>query len=819
MLALVTVSPDVPLLSFGQPWLLLLLPLLVLLPRRSGWLLRLLTLALLIVAAAGPAWRTGGGQLVVLLDSSASTGSAASTAVADWLETEAPDDVAVFGFAADAVRLAGPDATLPSALDLQETDIARALQVAVASGATRILLASDGIESAGSALQGLPAVPVDTLLTGTVDNLRLESLLLPEQAAPGQLVEGLAVVSTDVATTAVLRVSAGGTQLAPVQQELPAGSSAIPFVFTADGEGSIQVSALVEAGFSQPLADDRLSSELPVSEHQPVLVIGDSALAELLRSAGAPVTEGVAADIQAPLNWSTIVIRSGANAFTAGQHRLLLDYVASGGGLMMTGGPDSFGFGGWFRTPVEEALPVSTDLRTQVEIPLVAMIMIVDRSQSMAAGNPNRLELAKEGAIAVVDLAFEQDLLGLIAFSDSHDWAFRLRPATERGKREMLGAILGLSTQGGTILGPAYEEALSVLEQEPAAIKHIIILSDGKLYDGRGPFSSNAADFGSLALRGNQAGITTSTIAIGSDADFDQLQAIANAGNGRYYEALDVTTLPRIFTSEALVATRSLQRDEPLSPQPLPHMLSSMAGQLPQLEAYVATTARPAAENLLVGVEDEPVLAVTRYGLGRTAALTTDLNGWASGLLADSSFTTSLLRVLRWLQLRPGSYDTTVVNEGGQLLVTVDAVEAGEYLNNRVLSARFGGAVTALEQVAPGRYQGSLPASGAGTLLVTDGTDIVARQQVHAHAAEFGRTGGDALLASLSSRSGGVVLDSLAGYRPDLGQRAVSVWHWPLLGAFVLFLAELAVRRFAPDRQRKQQRRSGTRAAGRLGRV
>ena len=798
-----------PLLSFQSPWLLLVLPLLLLLPRRSGWWLRVLTLALLATALAGPVLRVQGGQLAVVLDSSESVGTAARAAVLEWSADSVPAGTDWFGFAADTVRLQSADSQLPAALERGETDIARALQVAAGSGASRILLVSDGIESSGSALQGLPAVPVDTLVLDPVDNMRLESLLLPEQAAPEQLVEGLAVVNTDVAATATLLVSVAGQSLPPVVQELPAGRSSIPFTFTATGDGSMSVSALVEVDYSQPLADDRLTGELPISEHQPILVIGDPAVAELLSASGALVTEGSPGDIQAPLNWSAIVVRSAANEFTSGQHELLFDYVSSGGGLMMTGGPDSFGFGGWFRTPVETALPVSTDLRTEVEIPLVAMVMIVDTSQSMSAGNPNRLELAKEGAIAVVDLAFEQDLLGLLSFSDTHSWAFQLRPATERGKREMLAAILGLSTQGGTILGPAYDEAITVLESEPAAIKHIIVLSDGRLYDGRGPFSTNAADFSELARRGEQAGITTSTIAIGADADFQQLQAIAEAGDGRYYEALDVTTLPRIFTSEALVATRSLLREETFSPEANTHMLSSMQGPQPPVDAYVATTSRPAAEVLLTGLEDEPVFSVMRHGLGRSAALTTDLNAWAPALAADDEFSSSLLRVLRWLQLRPGSYDTTVTAEGGQLHVTVDAVEAGEYLNNRNLLARFGGNLTELNQVGPGRYEGVLPAGGQGTLLVTDGDEIVARQAISRAGAEFSRGTGDALLAQLSSRSGGDVLSGLESYEPDLGTRGSPVWHWPLLAAFLLFLAELALRRFAPAARRTPTAGSG----------
>lgn len=795
-------SASAPLLSFQLPWVLLLLPLLFFLPRRSGWLLRLGTLALVLLAVAQPALRVPGGQLAVLVDVSESSGQVAAQTVADW-SAGAPDDTLWFAFAADTVRLPAAGAPVPGALSRNETDMARALQVAAGSGASRILVVSDGIETGSSALLGLAPVPVDTLLTDTVSNMRLESLLLPEQAAPGQLVEGLAVVNSDRPTTVTLHVTAGGETLEPVERELPAGRSTVPFIFTAAEGGTMPVTALVEVSWRQPLADDRLASELPVSEQRPVLVIDDPATADLLRNAGAAVTEGNAGDITAPMQWSAVIMRNAANDFTVGQHELLLEYVESGGGLLMTGGPDSFGFGGWFRTPLEDALPVSTDLRTEVEIPLVALVMIIDRSQSMSAGNPSRLELAKEGAIAVVDLAFEQDLLGLISFSDTSEWVFNLRPATERGKREMLGAILSLTTQGGTLLGPAYEEAIDLLEAEPAAIKHIIVLSDGRLYDGRGPFSSNAADFGELAQRGSTAGITTSTIAIGADADFEQLQTIATAGNGRYYEALDVTTLPRIFTSEAMVATRSLLRDERFSPVAVPHSLSLMSGNQPQIDAYVATTSRTSSEVLLQGLQDEPVLAVMRHGLGRTAALTTDLNAWAPSLAADDRFASSLLRVVRWLQLRPGSFETTVTNEGGELRVTVDAVEAGEYLNNRNLSARYAGVTVQLEQTGPGRYEGTLPGRGQGTLLVTDGDEIVARKVLDETSAEFNRDGSAAgLLASLSSRSGGTVLTSLDEYAPGLGSGRQPVWQWPLYAAFALFLLELFIRRFSAARPR-----------------
>ncbi len=800
-------------ITFGLPWLLLLVPAVLLLPAgRYRWL-RMLTLALLVVAVAGPSVRVGQDRLVVLVDVSGSVGGGAREAVAELDPAVAGEDSTVWlALAGDTARIGGPQGTLPPGMNLQATDLARGLQVATGFEATRILLVSDGIESAGSALQVLPDVPVDTLRVERVSNARLEALLLPDLAAPGQVVEGLAVVSTDEPTLATLRLSTGGTPLPPLVQELPAGRSSVPFTFEATEGGSVQLDALIEVDYAQPLEDDRLSSELPVSEQAPVLVIDDPMTASLLRAAGLAVVEGTAADVQAPLTWSAVVLRGAANAYTSGQHELMRAYVANGGGLLMTGGPESFGFGGWFRTPLEEVLPVTTDLRTEVEIPLVGLVMILDTSQSMSAGNPSRLELAKEGAIAVVEMAYHEDLLGLISFSDTSEWVFDLRPATERGKREMLAGILALQTRGGTILGPAYNEALGTLEASDAAVKHIIVLSDGRLYDGQGPFSTTAANFSELASRGRRAGITTSAIAIGANADFEQLSRIAAAGGGRYYEALDVATLPRIFTSEALVATRSLLREDPFSPEARQHMLSTMSGTQPILNAYIATTARQAAEPILVGMEDEPVLAVIRQGLGRSAALTTDLNAWAPQLVADSEFVSTLVRTVRWLQMRPGSYQATVTPAGGTLEVVVDAVEAGEYINNRNLSIRFLGGEEQLVQVAPGRYEGSVSAgSGQGTLLVIDGSEVVARQAVGGVSSEFAPADGAGLLRQISSGTGGESLASLDSYHPPPGSTLAAVWQVPLLAALLLFLAELVLRRFG--RTRVVPARSGGRGS------
>lgn len=791
----------------GQPWWLLGLALCALPllrpPRDVGSYLRALAIALAVLALAAPTVPGGRTSVAVVVDVSDSVGDAALRRAAELVAGLAePADLVLAG--AEAVHVPTLPAAVPGFVTTSATDLARALQVAAAGGAGRVLLVSDGVTPSGPLLSSLPPVPVDVAHVPSRPGTGLAELILPTQAAPGQTVEAVAVVRSDVAATVRVSAVAGGVALPTREVEVGPGHTAVQFTFTAGEGNATSVSVHIEA--DQPAGATTLTRELTLRARPPVLVVDDPAMAALLRTQGLDVVEGTPADVTSPLAYSAVVLRAGAMAFTPGQLDLLASFVQAGGGLLMTGGPESFGFGGWYRTPVEDVLPVTTDLRTEVTLPLVALVMVIDRSQSMATGSPSKIELAKEGAMQVVELAYEEDLLGLIAFSDeaSTRWVFELRPATERGKREMLQGILGLGTGGGTVLGPAYEMAIEALADTQAAVKHVIVLSDGRLYDGSGPFGTpqEVPDFAAMAADALAAGITTSTIAIGAEADFDRLAAIAAAGGGRYYAALDVGTLPRIFSNEALTATRALLVDEPTVPRGRPNQLYDFPAALPPVDAYVATSLRPDAQELLAGREGEPILAVRRAGLGRTAALTTDLNGWAGSLAAWPDLPGALGTLGRWLQAVPPGYDATARRDGNELEVVVDAVRGGEYVNGERLVARYGGLSVELDQVGPGRYLGRLPYTPGGgqDVVVSRGSELVARAPVAGSDPEFAEQDGAALLEAVARRTGGTVVTG-ASYAPDLGGAGRSLWQPLLVAALAVFLAELAWRRLAPLRE------------------
>lgn len=767
-------------------------------PRGAARYLRAAALALLVLALAQPVRDAAGGHVAVLVDVSSSVGPFALDAAADLDLSALPRGSEYLVFAGDTARVAALPAAVPTFVRPATTDLSRALQVASAGGAGRVLLVSDGAVPALSVLAALPAVPVDVYPVASMSGVRLSELLVPSQASPGQSIEAVAVVEAGVAATVVVRPVVAGVELDPIEVEVGVGLTAVPFAFTAGEGASVGVSVSLESSAALAGAD-RLATEIGVRMRPPVLVVDDPALAALLEVQGLAVRTGSAADVVAPLPYSAVVIRGSAGDFTPGQLDLLRSFVENGGGLMMTGGPESFGFGAWYRTPVEEILPVTTDLRTEVTLPLVALVMVVDRSQSMASGNPSKIELAKEGAIQVVELAYFEDLLGLIVFSDSAStsWAFELRPATERGKREMLQAILNIGTGGGTVLEPAYRMAISALEATEAAVKHIIVLSDGRLYDGQGPFDpSRQADFGALAAAALASDITTSTIAIGDSADFERLTAIAAAGGGRYYEALDAATLPRIFSNEALTATRALLIDVPTTPRARPNQLVAFPDALPPVDAYIATALRSDAQALLVGRADEPLLAVRRAGLGRTAALTTDLNAWAGAFGAWVDLGGALGTLARWLQSLPSSYQAQVTRDGSELAIVVDAIRGGDYVDNEPLQARFAGTAVSLDQVAPGRYTGRLPyvQTGGDEVVVSNAGDVVARARIAGADPEFETSGGHTLLETIAERTGGDVVGPGA-YQPRLVTRRSPLWPVPALAAFGVFLAELVYRR------------------------
>ncbi len=191
-----------------------------------------------------------------------------------------------------------------------------------------------------------------------------------------------------------------------------------------------------------------------------------------------------------------------------------------GGGLIMLGGDQSFGLGGYYKTTLEEILPVRSDFEKEKEKPSLAMMLVIDKSGSMGG---EKIEMAKEAARAAVELLGPSDKVGVLAFEGENFWVSELHPCTDKGF--VLDRIAGLEAGGGTVMAPAMEEAHEALRGAVAKLKHVIILTDG---------ISAPGDFEGIAQAMAADRITVSTVAMGGDADQQLLEEIARIGNGRY---------------------------------------------------------------------------------------------------------------------------------------------------------------------------------------------------------------------------------------------------------------------------------------------
>src|SRR4029450_8186027 len=80
-------------------------------------------------------------------------------------------------------------------------------------------------------------------------------------------------------------------------------------------------------------------------------------------------------------------VPAGAGGMNDEQQKMLASYVHDmGGGLVMIGGPETFGAGGWQGKKLEEVLPVNMDIPAQRQLPKGALVLVM-HSCEMPEGN------------------------------------------------------------------------------------------------------------------------------------------------------------------------------------------------------------------------------------------------------------------------------------------------------------------------------------------------------------------------------------------------------------------------------------------------
>ncbi|MDF1838050.1 MAG: VWA domain-containing protein [Planctomycetota bacterium] len=267
-------------------------------------------------------------------------------------------------------------------------------------------------------------------------------------------------------------------------------------------------------------------------------------------------------------------------------------------------------------------------IKKNIEKPNLSLMLVIDKSGSMGG---HKIGLAKEAAIASAEVLKDHDRFGVVAFDGRAEWISPITSAADR--TSIQNNIARLSAGGGTNIYPGLHEAYKALLEEDSKIRHVILLSDGQ---------TQGSGYDTLVGHLTAEGMTLSTIGIGDGADQEFLQRLSSQGGGEAYFTNDFSSIPQIFTRETMRASKAMIVEEPFVPTvgtPTDGLKGVSDEDIPFLMGYTATQAKQRAEVALLSDYGDPILATWNYGLGRSAAFTSDAKArWASDWISWEGF-------------------------------------------------------------------------------------------------------------------------------------------------------------------------------------
>jgi uncharacterized membrane protein len=801
-------------------------------PRRAGTSLglRVLIVLLLTGALAGFQLQTtpSAQSLIVVADLSASVQSAQDTELATVQRIlalrEGDNRAGVVSFARDPqVELNVSTSPQLSGLQSQPnphyTDIASALQLAasILPGDTRrhVVLVSDGRANLGDAigearLLQAEGVRVDTVAVNVPQGAEvlIDGLNAPRLLAVGQRADVSAVVVSNVDTPATVRWYLDHTLINTVRLQLHAGDTTLTQTVQPALTGFHSVRAVIDPTIDTYSENNLGEALIQVVGPPRVLLVENPpgsapSLEAALRSTGILTTTvapallpHTAADLAA---YSGVVLVN-VPALSLGPDGMTLLQAATrdlGIGLVVIGGSDSYGPGGYAGTPLETALPVQILLPKNTKKPPVAVMLVLESSESQQGD-----QVVRGAAEAVIDQLTPQDKVG-VTNGTMGTVVIPLTTLTDKAKVKAQIEAMNLGDPPTYI--PDLNAANDQLANTSAALKHIILLGDG---------DATLGDYQTVIEGIHGHGITVSTVAIGSDTGGAGLmQAMAGWGHGRFYRSTSIQDVPQIFLKETQEALKPWIVEGLITPR-----LSSLAEVLPgvpldsfpTITGYVATTPRAAADMVLTSPSGDPLLATWQYGLGRVVAWTSDAQGrWTSGLLSWPSANRFFGDLVRYSLPQAGDpalqVETQVQGDHTHLLVTSPS-SSGSAVSVSAVAPDLSNVDLALSSTGPGRFEGDLPTDQVGSYLlhVTDSTGGVVKHTntiglVVPYSPEYRNLGTDnASLSAIARAGGGVLLTDLSSVFnlsvPPV-RAAQPIGELLLILAILLFPIDIALRR------------------------
>lgn len=654
------------------------------------------------------------------------------------------------------------------------TDLATALRLAIATSpkdaANRFLLITDGNQTTGDVLDAADAakalsIPIDVLpIQFKYDKeVIVDKLLSPANAREGETMNVRVVLQASAPADGRLNLLLNGQAVDlnedPDSMGMPVdlrqGQNVFQVPVTALRSGPQKFEAVFEARTQAGVAqgdslaqNNRGEAVTFVSGEGKVLVIGGhpsdptdnpEEYNNLVRALEqAKITVDFLPPSQAPTSLTEmnayeaiVLVNQPASEFSQKQQEELRQYVYdTGGGLVMIGGPQSFGAGGWIGSPLEEALPLKLDPPQKRQMPRGALVLTIHSCEM-----PEGVFYGKKVCEAAINRLSRLDLAGIneYGWGGGTSWVHDIQPIGDG--TAIKRAINKLQFGDMPDFTPSFQLALAGFKKVDAGQRHMIVISDG---DPQAPPASLLQEFVDNRITVSCVGVFPH-----GGADTGRMKWIADTTKGKYYFINDqsgLAKLPEIFMKEAMTVRRSLiweKSGDGLSPSLLSGASEALRGftSVPNVNGYVVTAEREGLALVTAKInknksneQGDPLLAQWQYGLGRVVAYTSDASPrWNSQWTGWEGYKQFWEQHVRWALRPQGSANLRVIteNRGDQTLVTVEALDSsGERLSfanfvGRLANPDGSGEDVRLTQVAPGRYQALMPTEKSGSYMLS----------------------------------------------------------------------------------------------------
>ncbi|MCA9279741.1 MAG: hypothetical protein H6815_09160 [Phycisphaeraceae bacterium] len=894
-----TVGP----VAFDRPKYLLLIPILVVLAvfigrrnlsglatvtRKAALVVRCIVLAMLVCVLARPSLQEKAERVAVtaILDVSRSISPQLQDDGVAWIENNIKlnkgrnngrsDDqfaaltVAVNPFVQSLLSSGNTIFERSTVGQTDGTDLASSIRLALslkpADAGYRLLLVSDGNETAGNLVQAAQearaaGVPIDVLPLqySSQNEVVVEDLVVQSVARVGDVVNLRIRISTARLVAGILSVTVNDqpydldpnsnamgvrveidpqnpTVIVPVKLAAP-GPQKFDAFFDPEKDGSGRVVDVIP--------DNNRSSGVTFVASEGRLLVLMSDINEVTALERVIAGTQFQADFVLPSEGPNSLLEYGAYdgiimlntpqyLYTQQQVDDIIHYVRDlGGGLLVIGGPDALGAGGWIGTPLEEILPLRLDPPQKRQLPAGALVL-VNHSIEM----PDGRYYGKQTAMAAIDALTRLDYFGIVEYapgiaSDSA-WVHPLSLLGDKvaAKRAINNLVFGDMPS----FDPSLRMALSGLQNINAGAKHVIVISDGD------PSLSN-----NIVQMYVKAQITVTAIAVNphggpSDPEVNKMKDLATSTGGNYFlitRQADYATLPKIIFREAETVRRPLiWEGDPFVPTITGALHETLAGLtgVPPLTGYVVTADRDDGRAVVTmrGQENDPIAAHWPVGLGRVSVFASDgAARWTTPWTGWGGFASFWENHIRWMMKPAGSANlrTFLTNEGDQTHAVIEiATREGERINLATIEARVTDGlgesrIVEFQQIAPGKYEAFFESGDPGTYVMgarfeapnPDGSGNIVKGVVQASvnrpfADEFRALQDNTpLLQRIADLTSGRVLD-VSMTDAEIQQSSLwdregivfplskdPIWLQLALAAIAMFLLDVAIRRVRID--------------------